>query len=72
MDDKDSKKVEAHLRRILREYATYFNTARPHQCLQQKLPDVGTEPQLLRPEPRGTVRAVPVLGGLHYTYQRAA
>jgi len=63
---------EAHLRRILREYATYFNTARPHQGLQQAPPDAGTEPQLLRPEPGRTVRAVPVLGGLHHTYQRAA
>jgi len=63
---------EAHLRRILREYATYFNTARPHQGLQQAPPDARTEPRLLRPEPGRTVCAVPVLGGLHHTYQRAA
>jgi putative transposase len=30
------------VRRILCEYTTYFNTARPHQGLQQRLPDVGT------------------------------
>src|SRR5439155_24967075 len=29
---------EAHLRRILREYAAYFNTARPHQGLRQRVP----------------------------------
>ena len=62
---------EAHLRRVLRAYVTYFNTARPHQSLQQRIPDraaVGA----LRPEERGPVRAVPVLGGLHHTYGRAA
>ncbi len=62
---------EAHLRRILREYVAYFNTARPHQGLQQRIPD-GTEGRSLRPEAGGTVRAVPVLGGLHHAYVRAA
>ncbi len=62
---------EAHLRRILREYVTYFNTARPHQSLQQRIPDRAAV-CALRPEGRGPVRAVPVLGGLHHTYGRAA
>ncbi len=62
---------EAHLRRILREYVTYFNTARPHQSLQQRIPDRAAV-CALRPEERGPVRAVPVLGGLHHTYGRAA
>jgi transposase InsO family protein len=30
---------EAHLRRVLREYVAYFNTMRPHQGLQQRIPD---------------------------------
>src|SRR5215216_3777164 len=62
---------EAHLRRILREYVAYYNTARPHQGLQQRMPD-GAEGRSLRPEAGGTVRAVPVLGGLHHAYVRAA
>jgi putative transposase len=62
---------EAHLRRVLREYATYFNTARPHQGLQQRLP-AGTAGAVLRPPPGGQVQAIPVLGGLHHVYQRAA
>ena len=62
---------EAHLRRILREYVAYFNAARPHQCLQQRVPDPAATPALL-PQERGPVRAVPVLGGLHHTYLRAA
>jgi putative transposase len=62
---------EAHLRRVLREYVAYFNTARPHQGLQQRIPD-GAASRSLRPETGGTVRAVPVLGGLHHAYVRAA
>jgi putative transposase len=63
---------EAHLRRVLREYARYFNTARPHQGLQQQIPEATAEIRLLRSKPGRAVRAVPVLGGRHYTYQRAA
>ncbi len=62
---------EGHLRRVLREYAAYCNTARPHQGLQQRIPDPAAV-RVLRPEDEGTVRAVPVLGGLHHTYLRAA
>ena len=62
---------EAHLRRSLREYATYFNTARPHQGLRQRVPDPPAEcaPRALLP---GSVRAIPILGGLHHGYERAA
>ncbi len=62
---------EAHLRRVLREYVAYFNTMRPHQGLQQRIPDPAAV-CALRPEEGGPVRAVPVLGGLHHTYLRAA
>ncbi|MDP9374958.1 MAG: transposase [Chloroflexota bacterium] len=62
---------EAHLRRILHEYVAYFNTARPHQGLEQRIP-APPEVYVLRPEPGRTVRAVPVLGGLHHTHQRVA
>ena len=62
---------EAHLRRILREYVAYFNAARPHQGLQQQIPD-RAEVCLLRPETGGTVRAIPVLGEFHHTYRRVA
>ena len=62
---------EVHLRRVLPEYVAYFNRARPHQGLQQRIPD-GQEVRLLPPEARGRVRAVPVLAGLHHTYRRVA
>ena len=61
---------EAHLRRALREYSQYFNEARPHQGLQQRTP-MPSEPTHVIQGP-GTIRAVPILGGLHHDYQRAA
>ncbi len=30
---------EAHLRRVLKEYVTYFNRSRPHQGIDQRVPD---------------------------------
>jgi putative transposase len=59
---------ERHLLRVLREYVAYYNTARPHQGLHQRIPD----PPASSGNPTGTVCATPVLGGLHYSYARAA
>jgi hypothetical protein len=59
---------EAHLRRILAAYVAYFNSARPHQGLHQQIPAPPVEDVACM----GRVRATPVLGGLHHTYQRAA
>jgi len=61
---------EAHLRRALREYIQYFNDARPHQGIQQRTPMPSGPAHVLRGQ--GTVRAIPILGGLHHDYQRAA
>ena len=62
---------EAHLRRVLREYTVSFNTARPHQGLEQRIPDPGAV-HARRAEAGGSVRSVPVLGSLHHMYRRAA
>jgi len=62
---------EGHLRRVLREYAGYCNHHRPHQALRQQVPDTptgGTRPV----EECDRSCAIPVLGGLHHVYQRAA
>jgi len=60
---------ERHLARVLRQYVAYFNRDRPHQALAQAIPgpqhDVATRRD-------GPIRAVPILGGLHHTYRRAA
>jgi putative transposase len=62
---------EKQLQRLLQSYVLYFNHARPHQGLGQRIP----EPPMLStssPNQSGQVRSVPVLGGLHYDYRRAA
>ncbi|CAA9557829.1 MAG: Mobile element protein [uncultured Thermomicrobiales bacterium] len=62
---------EAHLGRILREYARYFNRDRPHQGLAQRTPETVTA-GAARGEQGGRVRAIAILGGLHHAYARAA
>ena len=59
---------ERHLRQTRKEYAAYFNRARPHQGLGQRVP----QPPLPATVCGGPVVAIPVLGGLHHDYQRAA
>lgn len=62
---------EAHLRRVLEEYAhRYFNKARPHQGVGQCVP--GDDAVGPPDEASGKVVALPVLGGLHHDYRRAA
>jgi putative transposase len=62
---------EAHLRRALGEYVAYFNAARPHQGLGQRVPATSVVPVPARHH-AGDIVAVPILGGLHHAYQRAA
>ena len=55
---------EAHLRRILISYATYYNSVRTHRSLHKDAP-------ISRPTHRaGMIRSHPVLGGLHHHYVR--
>ena len=62
---------EHHLRRLVRDSVDYFNHARPHQGIGHipvpKYTDGSGEPGEHQP-----VMAVPVLGGLHHDYRRAA
>ena len=58
---------EAHLRRVLKEYVTYYNTWRPHQGLGQDTPE-GLGPVSLE----GEIRRRDVLGGIIYNYYRQA
>ncbi len=61
---------ESHLYQVIKEYVEYFNHARPHQGIEQKIPE-GTESE--RKEKRkGKLIAFPVLNGLHHDYRRAA
>jgi putative transposase len=62
---------EKQLHRVLHAYIEYFNEARPHQGIQQQVPQgkVTSVPQ----DKRGNrIISVPVLGGLHHEYRRVA
>ena len=57
---------ERHLYRVVKEYMAYFNYARPHQGIEQRIP---CRPK--RPEAapiNGTLASRPVLSGLHHDY----
>ncbi|MCZ7607614.1 MAG: integrase core domain-containing protein [Planctomycetota bacterium] len=55
---------ENHLREVLKEYVSYYNTSRTHLSLD------GDCPEHREPQTEGRVYAVPWLGGLHHTYRR--
>jgi putative transposase len=62
---------EAHLRRVLSEYVRYFNRSRPHQGINQRVPDRESSPDISASTTEEIV-SCPVLGGLHHEYRRAA
>jgi transposase InsO family protein len=55
---------EAHLRRILGEYAAYYNGSRTHRSLSKDAPFHRLVQHL------GAITSQPVLGGLHHRYCR--
>jgi hypothetical protein len=56
---------EAHLRRVLNEYVTYYNARRPHQGLDQDSPD-----GLKLVTSKGNIHRRDVLGGIIHDYYR--
>jgi putative transposase len=61
---------EPQLQQVPAEYAlSYFNTARPHQGIGQRLPLPGDRAQA---QVASTVAATPVLNGLHHDYRAVA
>jgi putative transposase len=62
---------EKQLYRLLKAYVVYFNQARPHQGMHQQIP-VPSVPSVPEHDSSDKVISVPVLGGLHHDYQRAA
>lgn len=59
--------VSPYLERLLREFIEhYYHPARPHQGL------AGERPLPQAPPGKGELIAIPVVGGLHHRYYRAA
>lgn len=54
----------AHLRRVLKEYADYYNNDRTHLALNKDSPN-GRQI-----EAEGQIVSRPILGGLHHRYER--
>jgi putative transposase len=61
---------ERHLHQTLKQYQAYFNQARPHQGLDQRIPCPPEQAE--EQQDRGKIISLPVLGGLHHDYQRRA
>ena len=59
---------EAHLKRILTSYFEYYHHARTHLSLDRNSPI----PREVEPPDDGDVIGIPLVGGLHHRYTRAA
>ena len=59
--------IQAHLRRVMRDYIEFFNTARPHQGIEQQIPISQTSHQA-----DGPVCCRNVFGGIIHDYYRDA
>jgi len=57
---------EKQIEGILDEYVHYYNSKRPHQGIDQKVP------RMYNPQIYGKVQKLPILGGLHHHYSRSA
>jgi len=60
---------EMHLRRVLREYLTYYGTSRTHRGLAKDCPDPR---EVGQPDAGGEIVALPMVGGRHHRYTRRA
>jgi transposase InsO family protein len=59
---------EAHLKRVLGSYYSYYHRSRCHRALGGNAP----HPREVEPPSRGRFVALPQVGGLHHRYTRAA
>ena len=55
---------EAHLRRVMKNYASYYNDVRAHLSLHKNAPT------FRRPQKLGPIAVISMLGGLHHQYVR--
>lgn len=63
---------DRHLYRLVDEYVDYYNRARPHQGIGQRIPDPDEDSNGRVGDKGQRIVFKPVLGGLHHDYRRAA
>lgn len=63
---------DRHLYRLIDEYVAYYNQARPHQGIGQRIPDPDEDDQSGVGDKGKRVACKPVLDGLHHDYRWAA
>jgi putative transposase len=59
---------ESHLRRLIREYISYYNYNRTHDSLQKDSPVI--RPISNKPDHFSEISSIPRVGGLHHRYDR--
>jgi transposase InsO family protein len=59
---------QSQLNRVVKEYVSYYDHARPHQGIQQCIP--GKYEKRESPPEAGKIKSRPILGGLHHDYSR--
>jgi transposase InsO family protein len=62
---------ERQLQRVLNQYVVYFNQARPHQGIQQQVPEPSRS-AISSHHTGDKLIAIPRVGGLHHDYQWVA
>ena len=61
------------LHRIVQAYIEYYNNYRPHQGIEQQIPNhFGEHTPWPTSHPGGSITSTPILGGLHHSYTRTA
>jgi putative transposase len=58
---------QMHLKRLVKEFSAYLNEERPHQGIQQRIPNRSDNLPIIE---AGNIRSVEFLGGLHHSYSR--
>jgi putative transposase len=61
----------AHLQRVVVEYVAYFNRARPHQGIGQRIPESEAIPAI-ETASGGRIMSHSILSGLHHDFRRSA
>jgi len=59
---------ERHLEKLVSEFLAYYHNSRCHQSLSGNSPN----PRAIEPPEMGAVVSLPMVGGLHHSYRRAA